>query len=395
MNKASTSQTTVAAIVQSRSFSISSLCYFTVLIAMFWPLLKGDVLSSGAGLFLSQPFRTPLKVMAIPYVSTWTTDFIEQFSEFEEYQYRCARHGRFPTWNPHIFMGQPFHGDEQSAMLFPTHWIYFLIDPNLARGPMTILRLWISGAALFCLLRKSSLSPVPAFVGGAVWMLSSFNIHWMLWPHSNASLWMPVVLLSTEPLLLGPSWRRYAIASLAIAPLFLSGHPGTEYLCGYLIAIYLAFRWTEAIFIGTAFRRSLLSAIAISSAALTGLLASAVSVLPLFYQIQKSFEYFDAAAHRSMISSLPANSLWLLLMPEYFGRPRGAFPLSEYTGPDNYIEMTLWFGGIGLILALTAVFSTQFSRASGDIRRWRSPISFLIWFGTFTFVISLMIGFKI
>jgi hypothetical protein len=380
-------------IVKTRSCLIASLCYLAVLLLMFWPLLKGDVLSSSAQTNLAPPFITTESIESVPYVSAWTGDFVEQFSYFEQYQYRAAREGRFPTWNPHIYLGQPFHADGQSAMLFPTHWIYFVVNPDLARGPMTILRLWLSAMALFCLLRRFSISPTAAFAGGSIWIFGSFNMHWLLWPHTNSSLWFPIIILALEFLITKPTWRGFAVASLAIAPLFLAGHPGTEYLCFEVISLYCLMRLIGLIFHGITIRQLIIRVVAVGSASVMGMVAAAAALLPLFMQIRASFEYIDPSSHRGMIEKLPWNSLWLFLMPEYYGRPRGAFPGFAYTGAGNYIETTLWFGAIACILALAFFPAILLPRFGPSAQKWRSRFTFLPVFGLTAFLLALLIAF--
>jgi Bacterial membrane protein YfhO len=395
MTQPSAAQIPLASIIGTRSFLIASLGYLALSLVLFWPLFKGYCLTSNAAISVEPPFEIPGKIDAVPYVNLWTGDFIQQFSQFQEYQYRAAKDWRFPTWNPRIYMGQPFHANGQSAMLFPPNWIYFLVNPDRVRGPVTVLRLWISAAAIFCLLRKFSLAPTPAFVGGAIWTFSSFNMHWLMWPHSNASLWAPVVLLAVDYLLVHPSWRNYAISSLAATPLFLAGHPGTIYLCVCLTGGYSLIRLVDLFFQGSSIRQLLIALLVCALAMFTAVLASSAALLPLLIQIRHSFEYLDTSGVRSAVDDIPWKSLWLFLMPEYFGRPRGLYPGFDYDGPDNYVEMSMWFGAIAFVLAITFIITTALARFGHFTGKKREPHSFLVIFGMIAFILSLMIGFKI
>jgi hypothetical protein len=386
---------TPSAIFRSRSFFAASLGYLAFLCLLFWPLFTGDSLNAGAQRWRDAPFFNANSGKAIPYINSWDQDFIEQFSMFEEYQYRSAKQGRFPTWNPYILTGQPFHGNGQSAMLFPTHWIYFLLNPDFARGPMAMLRLWVSAMAMFSLLQKLGLSPIAAFVGGSVWAFGSFNMHWLPWPHTNASLSAPVALLGLDYLLLSPSLRRFAAASLCITPLFLAGHPGTEYLCGELIAIYCIVRLVGRALTGVPLRSLMIAACSAVAAIAAALLTAAAALWPLFLQIRRSFEYLDPAGHRGGMPPLSWSALWLFLVPEYFGRPRAAFVSYVDLPPDNYMESALWFGAIAFLLALAGIYGAFSQRTIDRNQPWRNRFSFPAIFGIIVFALSLGVVFSI
>jgi hypothetical protein len=341
------------------------------------------------------PFESAATVDAAPYASFWEIDFSTQFIFFQEYQYHAARAGRFPTWNPHIYLGQPFHADGQSAMLHPFDWIYFLVDPDSARGWVALFRLWLSAVGLFCLLRKLELSPSAAFTGGALWVFGSFNMHWLAWPQTNASLWMPLVILAVDYLIIRPSVRMTAVASLIASPLFLSGHPGTEYIAGQIIGFYILCRlislWRSGVPLGGIGLR--ISCVGI--AVVVGLLIAAAALLPLWMQIRQSYEYLDPTGARGKMEPMAIPVLWLFLLPEHFGRSRGGFPNVNYAGPENYIEMSLWFGAIGLGLALTTMLSLVLPGMFTSRRVRRERLNFLTAFAVSTFILSLLVVFCI
>lgn len=386
-------QPALRSIVFSRSFALSAVVYLLLLCALFWRLFIGQIWNSNAVMRMVPPFVSPRTIDAVPFVCFLEEDFSDQFIFFQEYQYRSAQQGRFPTWNPHIYMGQPFHADGQSAMLFPFDWIYFLVEPDSARGWIAIARLWLSGAALFCLLRKADLAPLAAFTGGAVWMFCSFNMHWLAWPQSNASLWMPVLILAVDYLLVRPGLKLTAVASLAAAPLLLGGHPGTEYVGGLTVGFYALCRLISLRYLGVGWRGIALRTGALGIAMILGLLIAAAALFPLWMQIRQSFEYLDPAGLRGIVPPLPAAALWLMLIPELFGRSRGAFPSNLYVGPDNYVEMSLWFGALAMALALCTIASTVLPGRLGFKRLRGERFGFLIGFGIAAMLLSLLMVF--
>jgi hypothetical protein len=389
-------QPSLRGILFTRSFAVTAVVYLLLLCCLFWRLFVGQIWNSNALMQMLPPFAPAHVIEAVPYVCFAEGDFSDQFIFFQEYQHRAAEHGRFPTWNPFIYMGQPFHADGQSAMLYPFDWIYFFVDSDSARGWMAILRLWVSGASLFCLLRKLDLAPSAAFTGGAVWMFCSFNMHWLAWPQSNASLWMPVLMLVVDFLLVAPSVKHTAAASLAAAPLFLAGHPGTEYVAAFTIGLYALCRLTSLHRQGIARPGIALRTGALLCSMILGLLIAAAAVLPLWLQIRQSYDYLDPTGLRGSVKPLQPTVLWLMLMPERFGRSRGAFPTNLYIGPGNYVEITLWFGALALAVATCIAFSSILSLVLSFRKKSRRyPYGFLVNFGIAGLVLSIMLVFNV
>jgi hypothetical protein len=385
----------LGSILFTRSSAIAGTAYLAVLLLLFWRLFTGGILNAGTQTLFSPPFVSADTIDAAPYYNFMEEDFSEQFAYFQEYQYRAAQQGRFPTWNPHIYLGQPFHADGQSAMLYPFNWVYFFVKPDDARGWLTIFRLWLSAAAVFCLLRKHAFSPSGAFAGGALWMLCSFNMHWLVWPHSNASLVLPLVVVAMDYLVLRPSRRTWAITALLAGALFLSGHPGTIYLASLTAGFYVLVRLILLLITGTPRRRVAIAAGASLGAMIAGLLVASIALLPLYMQIRRSFDYLDEAGARGAVDQLPLKTLWLFLVPEYFGRPRGGFPNVGFTGPENYIEMSLWFGAAGLALALGGALSFFVPGTGEPDKGWRDRLSFPAIFGISSLALSLLIVFSV
>src|SRR5205807_6498637 len=103
-------------------------------------------------------------------------------------------------------------------------------------------RMWVSAFALYVLLRRHGVDGIPAFIGGVVWMLASFNVRWLMWPHTNSSLWAPVLLLALDGWIDRPSLRRFGLLGLAATVWMLSGHPGTMLWVGYVAVAFVIVR---------------------------------------------------------------------------------------------------------------------------------------------------------
>ncbi len=351
----------------------AGLGYLAIVTALFHRLLLGDVLSPSANLWGVVPFSSELRKDLTPYLNGIEGDVWQQFEPWHYYQYRAAREGRFPLWNPHNFCGFPLHANGQSAMLSPFHWIYFVIDPKWAAGPVAMLKMWVAGFATYWLARQSGLSALGSFVAGLSWMLSAFMVRWLQWNHSAAAALLPVVLVSFEALIERPSLRRFAFAGLAATALQLSGHPESQFHVGVLSGLFVLLRvW--GLPLGTAAKSGRI--LLCLSAHILGLLGAASALLPLAEQILESADWHEAT--HALRRTLPRDSFVGALAPDHFGRPRaGRF----YQGPLNYNEAGLYFGVVPLMLAMAGILKFLLRPRSGQNEGTRPVVViFAVWF---------------
>ncbi len=317
--------------------------YLVIVGVLFHRLLLGEVLSPAANLWVDAPFRSELREDFTPYLNGIQGDVWRAIEPWHIYQYRAAREGRFPLWNPHAFCGFPFHANGQSAMLSPFHWIYFAVDPKWAAGPMAALKLWLAGFATFWLGRRLSLVPLGAFLSGAAFMLCAFNVRWLLWPLASAAVWLPVLLVAFDVLIERMSWRNFAVAGLAATALQLMGHPETQFHVGVLSGLYVLVRvGLRKEKFGTKTGRVLIC-LAVHG---MGVVGAAVSLWPFAEQLLESADWHEP--RRLIARELPVEGLLGAVAPDHYGRPRaGRF----YQGPQNYVEAGLYIGLMPLALA--------------------------------------------
>ena len=204
--------------------------YTAILAILFYRLFCAEVLSPAAVSGCYPPFQTS-RHDALLYSDFFQRDVWTQVIPWEFEQYRHP--GGIPMWNPHIYCGFPVFANGQSEFLNPTHWIYYFVNPDLARGPMAAIRLWVSAMAMFVLLCRFGIGARGAFLGGAVWVLSAFNIRWLLWAHTDASLTIPLILLALDCFLCRPTARRWAWVALAGMLLArTTGHTSMQVMVG-------------------------------------------------------------------------------------------------------------------------------------------------------------------
>lgn len=365
-----------------RPVAVALSLYAVLLIALFHRLLVGDVLHPGAAMNEALPYWPNSRFDITPYVSDIHGDVWQHTIPFQRAQYEAGQAGRFPTWNPYIFCGFPFHANCQSAMLSPFNLPFFWIEPDYVRGPLAILRLWIAGSGAFLFARRFGISWSGSFLTGMTWMLGSFNIRWLLWVVPTAAMWLPMLLIALDRLVVAPTRARFAVAGFAAIILFLSGHPETQLKSGIVSAIFVLAR---VVHLGLA-PWSIFARLAAAFLAMcTGLMGAAVALWPFIDQMLMSADWLERLRRRPALS---IDGVILFLVPDFFGRPRARF---SYAGPYTYVDASCAFGFLPLVLALGAIVWSL--RAKGDQppdeRRWFCRVNAIL------FVFSLLLVFQI
>jgi hypothetical protein len=339
----------------SRDLVYSLIAYAVLVLLLFHRLFLGEVLDAGTDVFEQPPFFSVAPADYKVYTNTIQGDAWRQHGAWQQYQYEAAREGRFPLWNPHEYMGMPFHGNGQTALLHPFSWPFYFFEPADVRGPLACVRLWLSASVMCLLLHRWGLSPGAAFLGGVCWMFAPFNIRWLHWPLAHSSLWLPVLLLALDRLLLAEgrsqTLRALAIASLVAAVLQFSGHPETQFQAGVAAGITILVRlWS----LGFTFRQSATRVGLCFAAMILGTLGAAAQLLPFLVQLPESADWVKHF-HASP-TGLHPKALLLLLAPMFWGQTRAD---GRYEGPANYIEAGIGVGLIPLALVLVALIAAM------------------------------------
>lgn len=343
-----------------RTDLVALLTYALIAVAFFPRLFMGEVLFGGSNIYDQPPFASVAPKDFKKYSNEVGGDVWRQFATFQRYQHEAGRSGRLPLWNPHSYLGTPFLANGQTALFHPWHLGYWLFDADSVRGPLAILRLWTGAAATYLLLRRWNLFAIAAFAGGAAWMFAQFNVRWLLWPPSNTSLWLPVLVWALDRLLERPSFHRLTQASLAATMLQLSGHPETQFQAGVVAGVFVLARLTAS-----NRPRSWLQAIFFSlTAMILGTAASAAQTSPFLHQLVGSVDWIEHS--RGAGQYLPVEGLKMMLVPDCFGRPRAGH---GYEGPSNYLECGCGFGEIALAASFTALVAATFGWGLSRVAR--------------------------
>ncbi|MSP12213.1 MAG: hypothetical protein EXR62_04555 [Chloroflexi bacterium] len=159
-------------------------------------------------------------------------DVFTYFTPYRAYASEALRAGRFPLWNPDIFMGAPFFANIQSAVLYPLHWPFLWLSPPYQVTWSIALHLFLAGAFTYWFARGSlTLSPAAALVAAILFAAGGYTgAQAEHLNQLNALIWFPLLLhLATQAL----THRRRGAALglvLVIAVQFLAGHTQTSFI---------------------------------------------------------------------------------------------------------------------------------------------------------------------
>jgi hypothetical protein len=325
----------IAAIARSKPdrFAIAVLAALPLLV--FAPaLLPGRVLSPADYLFASAPWSAVAPGTPEPNIAL--ADVTEVFHPWALYTWREVRAGRVPLWNPYAYAGVPFVSNPQTALFFPLTWLGWLLPPALALTVPQILKLMVAGPAMYWFLRTLAVTPVPAFIGGAGFMLSSTLVAWLPWTYSTTMVFLPLLFGLIERLAQAPGARTAALLALALAGDALCGYPPSA-----LHGLLAAGVWT---IVRAPWRAAPLGyfVAAAASALLAGALA-AVQALPALDYVRESAVYFYRGQWTPPLAAPPRSAI-TFLMPYFFGTGAQTWSPWHFGITSTYVGLVLLFG---------------------------------------------------
>jgi len=150
--------------------------------------------------------------------------------------------GIAPLWNPHLFCGQPFLADPQTAVLSPFTLPFYLLPLVPAFVTAILLKQTLLAALTYVLLRTLTRGRGGAFFGAVVVSLSSTFFRQVYWQEAAAPyVWFPLVLVLTAGLF-GTRARGTCLAALVLvlAAVHLGGHPQNAYYADLATGLVLA-----------------------------------------------------------------------------------------------------------------------------------------------------------
>jgi hypothetical protein len=244
-------------------------------------VLFGSVLCGGSVLLPLDNLRgeVPFRLLppTQPHGNLLQGDLIELVVPSLDAARRGLTAGRWPLWNSRVGAGMPLLADPQAQALAPLAVLALPFSPQRGAGVIAALRVLLALVFTFLLLRRQGLGEGPSLAGALAFGLSGIVILWVGWPLASSAALLPAVLYALARLAgspygfsaaLGQSAEEAGIATipgeeseaaeghlrrsrgrrrrdalllvLALAALFLAGHPETELYACLLAAAFAA-----------------------------------------------------------------------------------------------------------------------------------------------------------
>lgn len=164
---------------------------------------------------------------------TWLSgdDLSRQVLPWLQFQAGEWQAGRFPAWDPNLWLGQPLVGQAQPGALYPLNWLLFLTPARhgwlkeFYLNLYTVTIHWMAALFAYLLARSLARSRLASLLCGLAYALSG----WMGttdWPQMrNGAVWAPLVLLFVLRMNQGgPLWRNACFGGFFLGVSWLSGH---------------------------------------------------------------------------------------------------------------------------------------------------------------------------
>jgi len=287
-------------------------------------------------------------------------DAIQQFYPWRKYAGESLRAGVIPLWNPYELCGNPFVGNDQSAVFYPETWLHALLPTERALGWATALHFFTAGALMYWFLRVLRLRRRAALVGAVAFMFNGFFVGWLCFPSfRSVPAWLPGALAALELTAQRRQWPWLAICSACVALQFLAGNLHISLLVMIVIAACVAFRGVDVV-LSRDWRTAVTLVLGALAAVLAGGLIAALQLLPVVELAPMSSRAGGAPYAEMLKLATPWPLLLTALMPDLFGNPVDYNHWGATLGPvyRAYTE-TAWYVGVLPLLVAPAAFCVR------------------------------------
>ena len=167
-------------------------------------------------------------------------DPVFQFEPWRLYAKERIQKGEFPLWNNLNGMGSPFLANSQSAVLYPLQIFYYFLPTKAALFLIPVLKLYFYFWFIFLYLKIINCSGKISLFGAFVGISSAFSIVWLLWPHTNVFILLPLFFYFTEKIKKDKSKKNYLflLVSISYCIGFFGGHPETLFIVFIAHSLY-------------------------------------------------------------------------------------------------------------------------------------------------------------
>lgn len=282
------------------------------------------------------------KVVLLQEVLYWG-DIMLYFLPMTTFARSWLVQGVLPLWNPHILFGQPYVGNPQEWLFYPSTFLLLFVHPARYLAWNTVIHLWLGAVGMWLFLRALKVNVGGALLGSTAWMLcgafvprAQFHgmfqtialIGWLMW--------------ATERLTQRAHAGTSALFAGVLAFVWLAGHAQAAYMASLIAVGWLLWRWY------TQGKPSRLLWFAVGGA-VVGLLLSAVHWLPMV-QLLRETPRVNLSVWGADRFALRPEQWLLLLQPALYGTPWEG----NWLGRGNYWEVACAVGILPVMAAITA-----------------------------------------
>ncbi len=287
-------------------------------------------------------------------------DIMLYFLPMTSFAARWLTQGILPLWNPHILFGQPFVGNPQEWLFYPSTLLLTLLHPARYLSWNVVLHLWLGGAGMWVFLRTLRVPFHSALLGSTAWMLCGAFVPRAQFPGMFQTIALIGWLMwAVERVRQANNVVSIATLAVTVALLLLAGHAQVTYM-----ALLLAAAWAGWWMVRDGWR--LLPSLLLG--VMGGLLLSAAHWLPML-QLLHETPRVNLSVWGADRFPLRPEQIPLLLVPDLYGTPwRG-----NWLGRGNYWEVACTVGILPLMAGLTAW------KARAEARFWLVAAGLSLW----------------
>ncbi len=368
---------------RGREYLVAGAIFLALTIVFFNPVFRGFTFSDvGAHQNSIYPWKAHPTFLPDRFPQS---DQADTYYPWQVFINRSLRAGSIPLWNPYSFGGQPFFANGQNGALYPPKLLLsMLVSANWVHDLLLMGSLFLSGLAMFALLKGYGCGFFGALLAGIAWMFSTYNLAWIQFEISAPiMIFLPLALLCVYRSAIARSWRFAMAAGTMLGFIFLGSSILyaiiVSIICG-LYGVLLSFRLLFPLqrskmrreIATTLFRLTLLPLMAFG--------VCAIQLLPTLVLSQSSGRNVIPYSNFHTIFAVPPSAFWNTFhapsLPVY---TRGEYP-ATFAGqllPRFYV-----MAFSGLPTALFAVVGFFQRRSGAMFARILAATAFLVLVGT-------------
>ena len=317
----------------------------------------------GALVFLLALFGHVLFTNAPEVVGKPDGDGRTQFYIWRLYGFDRIAQGETPLWNPYTFAGMPFVANLQSAIFYPSNWLFLILPPWRAANFGIVLNLFLSLAFTYGWARMVGVGRVGSLVAGAVYALGApqfLRVYEGHWCHLCAMTWIPWVMACVEALVRKGGRRPVAWGAVGLALQAFAGQPQYMFYGSIAAVAYFLVRVTMERELRRDRRALVGRFLGFAGIYVLGMIMAAAQMLPSLELLSHSARSGGRLSVDWLAQySVTPESFLSMLVPWLYGAEPGV----TYWGRWNVWETGTYVGVVALALALCGVVAGR--------RRWR------------------------